>query len=175
MLEVLGIHSNVASTAQFSDGHAWLSMHFSNGRSTTVGLWTTTLFESRRIVRDPTGAILDESFDVNFGLEDERGDIAAASRYYGLSPTQARRAVAVMGSYTGWRFTNTCASWASKVVRELLGEELDSSELGGLTDTPRALAKAIEDREAKEPTTLDRPKRIQSAPIVTSSLSSNDS
>lgn len=82
MLEILGIHSSVTGNAALTDGHAWLSMHFTNGNHTTVGLWTTTLFQARRIVKDPTGAILDESFDVNFGLEDQKNYRPAASRYY---------------------------------------------------------------------------------------------
>lgn len=171
MLDVLGIHSNVKSGADLDDGHAWLSMHFTNGRSTTVGLWTTTLFEARRFVKDPTGAILDQSFDVNFGLEKEKNYKPLASRYYKLTEAQAKRAVALMGSYTSWRFTNTCASWATAVVRELLGEDLDASELGGLTDTPRALGKVISELEAKNPTSISKPTRIISNPIVKGSLS----
>jgi hypothetical protein len=172
MLEILGIHSNVLSTANLSDGHAWLSMHFSNGNSTTVGLWTTTLFETKRFVKDPTGVILDESFDVNFGLEKAKHYTPAASRYYRLSEAQARRAISIMGSYKGWRFTNTCATWARGVIRELLGEELDASELGGITETPRALGGAILKMEEKDPTSLSNPKRIISNPLVKSSLSS---
>lgn len=170
MLEVLGIHSNVAGGASLTGGHAWLSIHFANGKQTTVGLWTTTLFEARRIIKDPTGAILDESFDVNFGLEEEKNYKPVASRYYKLSEAQAKRAVAMMGSYTGWRFTNTCASWATNVVHELVGEEIDSSEIGGLTQTPRALGEAILKLEASEPTSLKNPKKIITNPIVKSSL-----
>jgi len=143
VLEVIGIHSNVTGDTKLTDGHAWLGMHFTNGKHTTVGLWTTTLFESRRMVKDPSGAILDESFDVNFGLEVERNCKPPASRYYKLGEAQAKRAVSIMGSYTGWRFTNTCASWATTIVHELLGEDLESSELGVLTQTPRALGQAI--------------------------------
>ena len=170
MLEVIGIHSNVTGDAGLTDGHAWLSMQFTNGKHTTVGLWTTTLFESRRMSKDPTGVILDESFDVNFGLEEQKNYQPAASRYYKLSEAQAKRAVAIMGSYTGWRFTNTCASWATKVVRELLGEELASSELGGLTQTPRALGQAILQLEARDPTSVTNPKKIITNPVVKGSL-----
>lgn len=145
-------------------------MHFTNGRSTTVGLWTTTLFEAQRVIKDPTGAILDETFDVNFGLEYQKNYKPVASRYYKLNDAQGKRAVAIMGSYTGWRFTNTCASWATKVLRELLGEDLNASELGGLTDTPRALGKVISDLEVKDPTSVSKPKWIVSNPVVKSSL-----
>lgn len=170
MLEILGIHSNVKGGGGLSSGHAWLSLHFQNGKQTTVGLWTSTLFEAKRIVKDPTGVILDESFDVNFGLEESRDYQAAASRFYKLSEAQARRAVSLMGSYTGWRLTNTCASWATKVVRELLGEDLDASDLGGATDTPRALGAAIERIEKEDPTSLIAPKSISGNPIVKGSL-----
>ena len=91
MLEVLGVHSSVTGDASFTDGHAWLSMHYTNGRHTTVGLWTTTLFEIKRFVKDSTGVILDESFDVNFGLEEQKNYMPAASRYYRLNETQAKR------------------------------------------------------------------------------------
>jgi len=172
VLEVLGIHSNVTGDASLTDGHAWLTMHFTNGRQTSIGLWTTTLFEAKRFVKDPTGVILDESFDVNFGLEEQRNYKPAASRFYKLTEIQSRRAVSIMGSYTGWRFTNTCASWATKVVRELAIEDLDASELSGLTQTPRALGNTLQKLEKKEPTAVSSPKRIASNPIVGSSLAS---
>lgn len=75
-----------------------------------------------------------------------------------------------MGSYAGWRFTNTCASWATRVVHELIGEDLDSSELAGMTNTPRALGAAIGKLEAGTPTSLANPKKIMSNPVVKGSL-----
>jgi hypothetical protein len=73
MLTVIGVHSNVTGDASLTDGHAWITLHFSNGRSTSVGLWTPTLFEARRFVKDRIGALdsTAENFDVQWGLEDE--------------------------------------------------------------------------------------------------------
>jgi hypothetical protein len=159
MLEILGVHSSAKGGDSRTDGHAWLSMHFSNGRQTTIGLWTTTLFTPKAFIKDPTGVFLDETFDVNFGLEAQRHYMAKASRYYRLDAVQGKRAVALLGQFQSWRFTNTCASWARRVVRELLGEDLGSAELGGATDTPRALGDAILRLEATDPTSLQRPKR----------------
>jgi len=170
MLEILGIHSNVVPTDPLTAGHAWLSMHFTNGRSTTVGLWTTTAFRPGKLVKDSTGAFLDESFDVNFGLEAQRGYRAKASRHYKLDSVQGRRAVQVLGHFQSWRFTNTCASWARAVVRELLGEDLDASELAGATDTPRRLAESILALERRDPTSLLRPKTIHRNPVVSASV-----
>lgn len=171
MLEILGIHSDVAGEVHLDDGHAWLSMHFTNGEQTTIGLWTSTPLQLKNFVKDPTGLILDESFDVNFGLEAARGYRPKVSRYYKLSNAQARRAVALMGSYTGWRITNTCAAWAAGIMRELQVEDLDASELGGMIQTPRALSKTLTALESRNRTTLTNPKPITSNPITKGSLS----
>lgn len=165
LLDILGVHSNVAGDAALTDGHAWLSMHFQNGRFTTIGLWTTTLDEPRRFIKDPTGFMLGETFDVEFGRETAKAYRAKASRYYRLTQTEARSATRVLTTNASWRFSNTCASWATNVVRGLTGEELGSSEWGGWTNTPRALANAIVALERKQPTSLASPKIVVGNPV----------
>lgn len=171
MLKVLGIHSNVAGDAGLTAGHAWLTMHFENGRSTSIGLWTSSLTESRRFVKDPTGFMLGETHDVEFGLEDEKGYTAVASRYYALEAGQAGVATKIIGEFIGWRYSNTCASWAKDVVRRLTGEELASADMLGVTDTPRALGSAILSLERKQATSLQLPKRVRGNPVQDASNS----
>ncbi len=54
MLKILGVHSNVNGNASLTDGHAWPILHLENGNSTSIGLWTSTLYEARRFIKDPT-------------------------------------------------------------------------------------------------------------------------
>ena len=170
MVKVIGVHSSVAGAieAHLTDGHAWITMHFQNGRSTTVGLWNRGPLEARNLVRDPI-RVTDstaERFDVQFGLEDKRHYRARASRYYGLTQNEGMLASRTIGVYTGWRVTNTCATWATRVVKELTGEELDSPEFGGLTNTPRALGSAILLLESTQHTTLEHPKMAVGSPVT---------
>jgi len=164
MLKILGIHSNATGESSFTDGHAWLTLHFENGRSTSVGLWTTTLGELRRVASDPTGFALGETFDVNFGIEGRKGYRAKASRYYSLASPQGERAIAILGSWASWRFTNTCAEWARDVVQKLTGEELAADDWLGI-ETPRELGNSILALERESPTSLTFPKRAAGDPI----------
>jgi hypothetical protein len=177
MLSVIGVHSNVAGPkANRTDGHAWISLHFSNGKSATVGLWTNRRLETRKFIKDPVGVLSDsqEKFEVEWNREkDRKGYEPVASRYYGLSEAQGKQAIKVLGSYTGWRFSNTCASWATRVVRVLFGEELASEELGGITNTPRALGDAILKAEKASPTSLERPLKTCSNAIKKASFGSS--
>jgi hypothetical protein len=164
MLDVLGVHSNVSGDASMTGGHAWISLHYTNGRSTTVGLWATSdLFEARRFIRDPIGITgsTAEKGEVEWGLEVKKHYLAKASRYYKLYPNQIHQLVKVIGAYTGWRFTHNCASWATDVVRKLVGEELDSAELLGVINTPRALGSAILKLEARIPTSREMPRELR--------------
>lgn len=166
MLKTLGIHSNAAEGDAIDAGHAWLTLHFANGRSTSVGLWTNSLGELRRFFPDPTGFLLGETLDVEWGLEDGKGYQSKARRYYGLSEGQARSATAVLSASGNWRFTNTCASWATEVVRRLVGEEIASAELAGATNTPRALGAAIHRLEGQSPTSLHMPRVARASPVL---------
>lgn len=170
VLKILGVHSNAIGDAALTDGHAWLTLHFQSGKSTSIGLWTTSLDESRRFVKDPTGFLLGETFDVEFGREVDKQYAALARRYYQLSEDQARFSNKVLGSFASWRFSNTCASWAARVVRELTGEDLASKELLGYTDTPRSLGNAIMELEKKGPTSVGAPQHVQGNPVLRGSF-----
>jgi hypothetical protein len=163
MLKVLGVHSSVIGDAGLTDGHAWISLHYSNGKTATVGLWATdSLTGLRHFIYDPIG-ISDstaEKGEVQWNLELNRHYHAKARRYYSLQPYQVHRIVKVLGAYTGWRFTCTCATWATGVVKQLVGEDLDSSELLGATNTPRALGNAISKLEALIPTSVEMPREL---------------
>jgi len=164
MLEVLGVHSNVVGDVALTDGHAWVSLHYTNGNSTTVGLWATgDVLGGRHFIYDPIGVTdsTAEQGEVQWGLEAKRHYLAKASRYYKLYPQQLQQVVKVLGAYTGWRFTHTCASWATDVVKQLVGEDLNSAELLGATNTPRALGNAIQALEARIPTSIDMPRELR--------------
>jgi hypothetical protein len=169
MLSVIGIHSAVAglSSAQggpaFTDGHAWLTLHYTNGRQASIGLWAEGgLFQLRHLVRDPVGVLnrSEEKFEVRFDEEIKRIYRAEANRYYGLYAGQQSRAIMALGKFTGWRATHTCATWATDKMKEIFGVALQSTEGLGLTNTPRALGHALRVLEAKEPTSIQKPKYV---------------
>ncbi len=172
MLRILGVHSNVIGDANSTAGHAWLTMHFGNGRHVSVGLWTSSLDDLHRFIKDPTGLFDPDTYDINIGLEDRRGYVARASRYYGLTPAQGIAATRMMMAISTWRYFHTCASWARDVVGRVTGEELRSAGFGGLTDTPSALGAAIVKLEAKQPTSLNHPKPVHGNPVVSALLGS---
>ena len=161
MIKILGVHSNVLGSAGLKDGHAWISVHYTNGNLATVGLWTDSLTEPRRFVRDPIGifASTAEHFDVRWDEELKRNYKALVSRFYGLSSNGAHKAIKALGHYTGWRYTNTCASFASYVVGQVTGEKLGVSDHG--LETPRALAHSIAVAEGRERTSLAKPRQIR--------------
>ena len=60
MLSVIGIHCKVDDKGKISatSGHAWLTVHFTNGRRDSVGLWPEEddlNNMARLLVRDPVG------------------------------------------------------------------------------------------------------------------------
>jgi hypothetical protein len=172
MLSVIGIHSSAigASSSQvgnkFVDGHAWLSLHYTNGRHTTVGLWAEgELVAWNHVIRDPLGLSpkTAEKFEVRFGEEEKRGYRPKASRYYGLYNTQSSYAIMHIGKYTGWRATHTCATWATEKIKEIFGLQLASTEFFGLTNTPRALGAVIARLDTIDPTSIQKPKYVSTA------------
>ncbi len=102
-----------------------------------MGLWTTSLGEMHRFVKDPTGILSPDTYDIEVGMEDKRHYQAAESRFYQLAAATAKTIVPTLIKASSWRYTHTCASWASEMVRAATGENLSAAELGGLTDTPR--------------------------------------
>jgi hypothetical protein len=157
---ILGIHSNVAGDQnEYTAGHAWLSIT-ENGVTTFYGLWPDA---HPRVVDNGDGS------DIRIGME--AGATAIASRYYKLSDAQAKHFKALMKSNVTWRYTNTCASWASEVVYEILGEDVDSDDNFGF-ETPRELGRNILLLEKADPTTMYAPKKLERNPATSLATSS---
>ncbi len=149
---VLGIHSNVAGDSNdYTAGHAWLTITH-DGKTTFYGLWPDA---------HPNVVDNGDASDIRVGMEASAK--AVASRYYRLSDAQAKHFNALMKANVAWRYTNTCASWASEVVEEVVGEDVDADDWLGF-ETPRELGKSILELEAKQPTNLGSPKRLERNP-----------
>lgn len=149
---VLGIHSNVAGDSKgYTAGHAWLTITH-KGQTKHYGLWP-----------DAHPKTLDngDGSDIRIGLE--ASDKAVASRYYKLSDAQAKHFNSLMKSVVAWRYTNTCASWASDIVLDVVGEDVDADDWVGF-ETPRELGKSILDLEAKQPTSVSSPRPVRHNP-----------
>jgi hypothetical protein len=157
---ILGIHSNVAGDREeFTAGHAWLTVT-EDGVTTFYGLWPDA---HPRVVNNGDGS------DIRIGLE--AGAPAIASRYYKLSDAQATHFKALMKSNVAWRYTNTCASWATEVVYEIVGEDVDSDDYLGF-ETPRELGRNILLLERADPTTIYAPKKLERNPATSLATSS---
>ena len=117
---ILGIHSNVAGdSAGFTAGHAWISIT-NNGSTTVYGLWPDA---------HPRTIDNGEKTDIRVGLE--ASATAVANRYYILTDPQSKHFVALMKANVAWRYTHTCASWASDVVWSVVREDVDADDYFG--------------------------------------------
>lgn len=147
MVEViLGIHSNVAGdTNEFIAGHAWITVHQSSSVK-HYGLWP-----------DNHPRVLDngKATDIRIGME--AADTPAASRYYLLTEQQATRLSLLLNKVVAWGYTHNCSSWASDVVWQVVKEDVDADDWGGI-ETPRELGRSIMRLEAKDPTSIGKPK-----------------
>ncbi len=149
---VLGVHSNVAGdTSEYTGGHAWLTISH-DGVTTHYGLWP-----------DAHPNVVDNGDDSDIRVGMEASATAVASRYYRLSDAQAKHFNALMTANVAWRYTNTCASWASEVVRDVVSEDVDADDWGGF-ETPRELGRNILKLEAAGPTSLGCPKALKQNP-----------
>ncbi|MEI7867350.1 MAG: hypothetical protein WCI11_05625 [Candidatus Methylumidiphilus sp.] len=149
---ILGIHSNIAGDDNdYTGGHAWLTITES-GKTSFYGLWPDA---HPRVVDNG-----DDS-DIRNGLEASAK--AVASRYYKLSDAQAKQFNALMKANVAWRYTNTCASWASEIVYEVVGEDVDADDYMGF-ETPRELGRNILLLEKTDPTTVYASKGLEKNP-----------
>lgn len=159
---VLGIHSNVrpgmidpATGRPFDpgliDGHGWLTLT-RDGKTTTYGLWPD---DNPRIADAGLGN--GRESDIRVGMEDKYN--AAASRYYRLSPEQAKVLDAKLKENVTWGYTNNCSSWASETLTAVTGERINADEpyTAGVVETPRVLGESIHQLERKQPTSRGAP------------------
>lgn len=152
---VLGVHSWVDPNIQskgnkfdrFIDGHAWLTVS-RNGEVSYYGLWPDSHPDIvRRGQGDP------EVTDIREGRE--AGYEATASRYYNLTPEQAKELETALKQNVTWSPTTTCAGWASDTVTSVTGNKLDATEFLSI-ETPRELVKTIRALEDKQATAPDQ-------------------
>lgn len=144
---VIGIHSNVAPSAEFIAGHAWITLH--RGQIvTSYGLWPD---EHPAVKNNGKGT------DVRIGLEPPKG---LANRYYALTPVQYAELLRLITETVHWAYTNNCSSWASSIVYNVLHRDVDANDWLGL-ETPRELARSIQQLERKDPTSINSPKIVK--------------
>ncbi len=70
-----------------------------------------------------------------------------------------------MQSNVTWRYTNNCSSFASEIVEEVIGEDVDADDWGGV-ETPRELGRNILILEAKQAPTISSPKQLNANPAL---------
>ncbi|MCP4117529.1 MAG: hypothetical protein GY737_19465 [Desulfobacteraceae bacterium] len=150
---ILGIHSNVSEDAGYTAGHAWISIT-RKGTTTLYGLWPDA---------HPRTIDNGEKSDIRIGLE--IGAKAKASRYYLLSDAQSKHFEALMKANVSWSYTHTCAAWASDVVQNVIGEDVDADDYLGF-ETPRELTQSINKLEKRDPTSRLSPKKLTKNPAT---------
>lgn len=64
--------------------------------------------------------------DIRIGMED--GQPSQAARHYKLSIKQIAALEEKLKENVSWRYTNTCASWASETVIAVTSDNLDAKE-----------------------------------------------
>jgi len=130
----------------YESGHAWVSVETS-GQVIYLGLWPGG--HPRVVDKRP------ECTDVRVGFE--VGARALVSRYYHLSPSQVLRLNGFINRPDVWGYFNTCAAWATKVMREVVGTRISAVDYA-LFSTPRELGKELKFLEARFPTTRANPR-----------------
>ena len=157
---ILGIHSNVPSSADFTDGHAWLSVS-RDGVITSYGLWPD---DHPRII--DMGLSDKKKSDIRIGMED--GQASQGARHYRLTVKQFRTLEEKLRENVSWNYTNTCASWAAETMYAVTGWDVDADDTLGF-ETPRQLTKSIAKLEKDRPTSTRNPKGVpDDANIATS-------
>lgn len=143
---ILSIHSNRAGNNEgYTDGHAWVSV-YTETRTIYLGLWPD--IHEQVSNKDP------DCSDVRVGME--AGQRPVASRYYRIGAHQIKQLNVVMNDLTIWRVTNTCAAWAVKVLRDVVGVPISAVDIA-IFSTPRKLGTEIQKLERADPSSLQKP------------------
>uniref|UniRef100_UPI00191A14CA hypothetical protein n=1 Tax=Psychrobacter okhotskensis TaxID=212403 RepID=UPI00191A14CA len=82
-----------------------------------------------------------------------RGDNYPAIGGYQLTPNQIKRWKEYSNKKAEWKYTRTCASWASNAIYYVVNEDVDADDLFGF-ETPRELSIHIIELEKKNNTSL---------------------
>lgn len=144
-MTVLGIHSNVVGTAEFTGGHAWITVT-RLGATEYYGLWPD---EHPMTPDNGSGS------DIRIGME--AGSAPAASRYYQLTARQEAKLNKLLAENIAWGYTHNCSSWAHDIITDVVGVDVDADDLFGF-ETPRELGRNILILESKSPTSQYSPR-----------------
>jgi hypothetical protein len=104
---ILGIHAH--------KWHAWLSVTV-DGTTNTYGLWP-----------DDKAWYNDKGHDIRKNFYKDALSNVAASRYYRLTLRQIQTLNWQLNQNLTWGYIRNCAWWASRVVRKVVGEDVDAN------------------------------------------------
>ena len=149
MAEYLYIMANVAKSdgVSLTAGHSNPARYNSDtGATTTYGLWP----DSHPDIRN-AGLSNGNGSDIRTNFADD-----APANYplkYGVELTddQSKALDAEVSKNVAWTVTCTCATWAAKTFTKVTGEDIQSSELLGATDTPRTVGDSIQQKVKANP------------------------
>jgi hypothetical protein len=153
---VLGAHSSKGPGADFTDGHAWITVtDFSQypGKVTSFGLWP----DGHALVI-AEGLNNGSDSDVRINLEELRypGKVGVYNTYLFLNPTQKDDLAFYIYTPREWTTTFTCASWASEAVFNATGINISATDFV-VFGTPRAFGTSINTLESSRPSAALNP------------------
>jgi len=130
----IGIHSNVKSNADFTDGHVWLSSEKSgtNGMG-TYGLWNNN---------SGVFGVLSSGLGNGVILNKEGAYRPQASKFFLIDRVQYNTFQNYINTPDTWYITNTCAEWARDAIYATTGNYLDVDDNFGI-ETPRELSRTL--------------------------------
>jgi len=131
LLEELCIVSNTGKNSDLTAGHAWLK-HTTETNSTNYGLWP----DDHPAVKDNG-----DKSDVRKGKEDGLSYEASYCRI--ISKEESKRFNEILKKNHTWRYTNTCASFASETFEDVTGINVNANDTLGF-ETPRKITESIE-------------------------------
>ena len=137
---ILGIHSNALGGADYTGGHAWITVN-RNGITKFYGLWPDD-----HILTINNGP----GWDIREGFE--KKSKPKASRYYKLSDEQIGILDKLLLKNVTWGYTHNCSSWAHDIIWKVVHEDVDADDYLWISETPRELGRNIRLLELKDPT-----------------------
>jgi RHS repeat-associated protein len=127
----LAIHSNTEPTASFDAGHAWISYQKVYHTKQTFGLWPDSHLN---VANNGSGSDVRLNIELNWS--------ANYSYYKNISDAEETLLFSILNQNHTWRYTNTCASFASETFFDVTG--IDADDWGGF-ETPREISSSIQD------------------------------
>lgn len=135
--KILTVHSNVNMSADFAEGHAWVSYNDTDtGAYQTFGLWPDT---HKKI----EGLGIDNGCESDVRSNIEKNYRSVFTKKYVLTEDQFYLLGMYLDAHADWRHLYNCSSWVSDLIEYVVNEKLSASDPRVGVDTPRGISNSI--------------------------------